>query len=72
MVAEGSGDENKYGRLDTSYFNDISLRMYTLIKARVASMYEMKYIITLDEMLLLYALYQRDRDIEDQRDCYRF
>ena len=30
-------------------------------------MYEMKFVYTLDEMLLLYALYQRDRDIEDQQ-----
>lgn len=38
--------------------------MYTLIKARLASMEELKYSYTLDEALKLYALYQMDRDVE--------
>lgn len=38
--------------------------MYTLIKARVTSMYELYEYYTLDEALLLYALYEMDRDIE--------
>jgi len=38
--------------------------MYTLIKARLASMEELKSSYTLDEALKLYALYQMDRDVE--------
>jgi hypothetical protein len=38
--------------------------MYVLIKARVASMWELKNCYTLDEALKLYALYSMDRDIE--------
>lgn len=38
--------------------------MYTLIKARLASMEELKTSYTLDEALKLYALYQMDRDVE--------
>lgn len=38
--------------------------MYTLIKARLASMDELKSVYTLDEALKLYALYEMDRDVE--------
>ncbi len=38
--------------------------MYTLIKARLASMYELYEYYTLDEALLLFSLYAMDRDIE--------
>ena len=38
--------------------------MYVLIKARLASMYELKNCYTLDEALKLYALYRMDQDIE--------
>ncbi len=40
------------------------MRMYTLIKARLASKYELETVYTLDEALKLYALYQMERDIE--------
>lgn len=38
--------------------------MYTLIKARLASMLELKEYYTLDEALKLYALHRMDADIE--------
>ena len=38
--------------------------MYILIKARLASMYELQHVYTLDEALKLYALYQMELDIE--------
>ena len=41
--------------------------MYTLIKAKIATMYELKYVYTLDEALKLYALYRMDIDIERGR-----
>lgn len=38
--------------------------MYVLIKARLASMWELKNCYTLDEALKLYALYRAEQDIE--------
>ena len=38
--------------------------MYILIKARLASMYELQNVYTLDEALKLYALYEMELDIE--------
>lgn len=38
--------------------------MYILIKARLASMEELKNCYTLNEALKLYALYSMDLDIE--------
>lgn len=38
--------------------------MYILIKAKLASMEELKSCYTLDEALKLYALYSMDLDIE--------
>lgn len=38
--------------------------MYILVKARLASMEELKTCYTLSEALKLYALYSRDLDIE--------
>lgn len=38
--------------------------MYTLIKANIASMFELKEYYTLDEALKLYALYTMEMDIE--------
>jgi len=40
------------------------MRMYLLIKARIASKSELESDYTLDEALKLYALWQMDRDIE--------
>ena len=40
------------------------MRMYILIKARLASKAELETVYTLDEALKLYALYQMDQDIE--------
>lgn len=40
------------------------MRMYILIKARLASKFELESWYTLDEALKLYALYQRDIDIQ--------
>ena len=39
------------------------MRMYILIKARLASMEELKSWYTLDEALKLYALYSMDLEI---------
>lgn len=41
--------------------------MYILIKARLASMWELKTCYTLDEALKLYALYRMDQDVEAGR-----
>ena len=41
--------------------------MYTLIKAGLASMYELKTVYTLDEALKLYALYAMEKDIESAK-----
>lgn len=41
--------------------------MYILIKARLASMQELKSCYTLDEALKLYALYQMEQDVEAGR-----
>lgn len=57
----------KYGKFDYSQFNELELRCYVLIKAGIASMYEMKEVYTLDEMLKLYALYQMQIDVENGR-----
>ena len=38
--------------------------MYTLIKAKLASKFELETCYTLDEALKLYALYTMDSDIE--------
>ncbi len=38
--------------------------MYILIKAGLASMYELKNVYTLDEALKLYALYEMEKDVE--------
>ncbi len=40
------------------------MRMYILIKARMASKSELETVYTLDEALKLYALYKMDMDIE--------
>lgn len=41
--------------------------MYTLIKAKLASKYELDTCYTLDEALKLYALHVMDLDIERAR-----
>lgn len=41
--------------------------MYVLIKARLASMQELKEVYTLDEALKLYWLYQMEIDTERGR-----
>lgn len=38
--------------------------MYLLIKAQLASMWELKNVYTLDEALKLYALYRMEQDVE--------
>lgn len=38
--------------------------MYVLVKARLASIKELKESVTLDEALKLYSLYQMDQDIQ--------
>ena len=60
-------DPVKYGTFDYSRFNELELRMYILIKARLASMYELQNVYTLDESLKLYALYRMELDIEKGR-----
>ena len=41
--------------------------MYLLIKARLASMWELKNVYTLDEALKLYALFRMEQDVEAGR-----
>lgn len=41
--------------------------MYVLIKARLATMWELKNCYTLDEALKLYALYRMEQDVEAGR-----
>lgn len=41
--------------------------MYILIKAKLASMFELQVVYTLDEALKLYALYEMEVDIEKGR-----
>lgn len=43
------------------------MRMYSLIKARLASKFELDNCYTLDEALKLYALYSMEQDIESAR-----
>lgn len=65
--SNGYGPEDnvsRYGTLDISRFSELEMRMYILIKARLASMEELKSWYTLDEALKLYALYSMDLDIE--------
>ena len=57
----------KYGTFDYTKFTELEMRMYTLIKAGMASMYELKNVYTLDEALKLYALYAMERDIESAK-----
>lgn len=40
------------------------MRMYILIKERLASKAELESVYTLDEALKLYALYRMDKDVE--------
>ena len=57
----------RYGELDLTRFSELELRMYTLIKAGIASKTELESVYTLDEALKLYALYRMDQDIERGR-----
>ena len=57
----------KYGRFDYSQFGELELRCYLLIKAHLASMYELQEVYTLDQALKLYALYEMEVDIENGR-----
>ena len=41
--------------------------MYILIKARLASMFELQNVYTLDEALKLYALDEMETDVEKGR-----
>ena len=41
--------------------------MYVLIKARLATMWELKSCYTLDEALKLYALFHMEQDVEAGR-----
>ncbi len=42
--------------------------MYILIKAKIASKFELEEYYTLDEALKLYALYQADLDMQRGKD----
>ena len=66
----GEGDESeirRYGEFDVSSFTELEMRMYVLIKERMASMWELKEVYTLDEALKLYALYRADTDIANAK-----
>ena len=41
--------------------------MYILIKAKIASKFELEEYYTLDEALKLYALYRMDMDIQNSK-----
>jgi hypothetical protein len=58
------GGVDKYGKLDTTQFSELELRLYSLIKAGKASMRELKTCYTLDQALKLHALVRMDIDIE--------
>lgn len=45
-------------------FSELEMRMYVLIKARLASKYELETCYTLDEALKLFALYRMEQDIQ--------
>ena len=64
---EPEKDNLKYGTFDYSRFGELELRLYILIKARLASMEELKNTYTLDEALKLYALYKMEVDIENAK-----
>ena len=64
---DGDAETRKYGDLDLSGFTELELRMYLLIKARLASMWELKNVYTLDEALKLYALFRMEQDVEAGR-----
>ena len=51
----------------TNELQNLEWVMYTLIRERVASMYELTYVYNLDEMLKLYDLIMMQRDIEYSR-----
>ena len=57
----------QYGTFDYTQFSELELRMYILIKARLASMFELQNVYTLDEALKLYALYEMETDVEKGR-----
>lgn len=58
---------SRYGTLDLSDFTDLELRLYALIKGRVASMFELQEYYTLSEALKLYALVCFDNDLQRQK-----
>lgn len=64
QAAEGDSDIRKWGDFDFGRFSELELRMYSLIKAGIATKSELDEAYTLDEALKLYALYSMDRDIE--------
>lgn len=61
------GSLEEYGEFDNERVTDLEWVMYTLIRERVASMYELTYVYNLDEMLKLYDLIMMQRDIEYSR-----
>ena len=63
---DGLGPE-RYGDLDLSGFTELEMRMYVLIKAQLATIWELKTCYTLDEALKLYALYRMEQDVEAGR-----
>ena len=64
---EAEKDFVRYGTFDVSQFTELELRMYTLIKARIASMWELKTCYTLDEALKVYAMFEMENDVEKGR-----
>ena len=58
------GQLEQYGEFDNDRVTNLEWIMYTLIRERVASMYELTYVYNLDEMLKLYDLIMMQRDIE--------
>jgi len=63
-MGEAEDDYIKYGTFDYSRFSEIELRLYILIKSRIASMSELKTCYTLDEAIKIYSLYKMEIDIE--------
>ena len=52
------------GTFDSSAFNELEFRCYTLIASQWVSMTELETVYTLDEMLKLYSIYRMRQDIE--------
>lgn len=56
MQSAPGGQLEQYGEFDNDRVTSLEWVMYTLIRERVASMYELSYVYNLDEMLMPLTL----------------